>query len=64
VRYVEALQPPDKGGKLTLDFDAFKLNVKTEDYLTVTDDLHEFISEEYEKTIKQPVIDYMKSDGE
>jgi uncharacterized protein (TIGR04255 family) len=64
VRYVEALQPPDKGGKFTLDFDAFKLNVKTEDYLTVTDDLHEFISEEYEKTIKQPVIDYMKSDGE
>jgi uncharacterized protein (TIGR04255 family) len=64
VRYVEALQPAEKGGKLILDFDAFITNVKAQDCLTVTDNLHDFILEEYEKTIKAPVIEYMRKIGE
>ena len=64
VRYVEALQPIDKGAKLILDFDAYKMNVPAEDCLTATDSLHDIISEEYEKTIKAPVFDYMRNTGE
>ena len=64
VRYVESLQPIDKGAKLILDFDAYKSNVKAGDCLSVTDTLHDIISEEYEKTIKDPVIEYMRQTGE
>jgi uncharacterized protein (TIGR04255 family) len=64
LRYVEVLQTQEKGGKLILDFDAYKNDVRSEDYLSVTDDLHDFISEEYEKTIKQPVIEYMRQSRE
>jgi hypothetical protein len=64
LRYIEALQPTDKGGHLILDFDAYMTNVKAEDCLKVTDALHDFISAEYEKTIKEPVIQYMRKAGE
>ncbi|MBF0552783.1 MAG: TIGR04255 family protein, partial [Deltaproteobacteria bacterium] len=64
LRYVEALQPKEKGGKLTLDFDAYMTNVNADDLLTVTDDLHDLILAEYEKTIKNPIIEYMRKTGE
>jgi uncharacterized protein (TIGR04255 family) len=60
LRYIETLQKTDNKYKLILDFDAFQNDVDSTDYLTVTDILHTIISDEYEKTIKKPVYDYMK----
>jgi len=45
---------------LIMDFDAFSLNVKSSDYLTVCDELHTIISDEYEKALKEPVYEIMK----
>jgi uncharacterized protein (TIGR04255 family) len=63
IRYVEILKKKAKDDPsyiLVLDFDGFANNIKSEHYLTVTDALHSLISNEYEKSIKQPVIDYMR----
>ena len=46
--------------KLILDFDGFAMSIKARDYLTVTDGLHSIISDEYERTIKEPVKQYMR----
>ena len=45
---------------LILDFDGYAENIKSSDYLTVTDRLHELISQEYEVSIKEPVYRYMR----
>jgi uncharacterized protein (TIGR04255 family) len=58
--YMEALQKEKDEYKLVLDFDGFAEKVKSEDCLSVTDKLHEIISDEYEHTIREPVIEYMK----
>lgn len=60
IRYAESLQKIGEEDKLILDFDSFGENIASKDYLTVTDDLHTVISEEYEKTIKKPVYEYMR----
>jgi len=60
LHYVESLQKVKDEYKLILDFDGFATNVNPKDYLTVTDDLHQLISDEYEKTIKEPVKEYMR----
>ncbi len=43
-----------------LDFDGFANEVKYEDCLLVTDEIHDIISEEYFNTIKKPIIDWME----
>jgi uncharacterized protein (TIGR04255 family) len=58
--YAETLQKIKDEYKLNLDFDGFALNILSEDCLRVTDELHRLISEEYEKTIKEPVYNYMR----
>lgn len=61
LRYVESLKKvEDDRYVLMLDFDGFAMNVKPKDYLTVTDNLHTLIADEYEKTIKEPVKEYMR----
>ncbi len=60
LRYIESLQEIEGQYKLILDFDGYAENISPEDYLGVTDNLHEIISEEYERTIKGPVYEYMK----
>jgi len=60
--YIEALQKVEEEYKLILDFDAFANDIKREDYLNVTDELHSLIGEEYEKTIKEPVYKYMRKE--
>lgn len=60
LRYAESLQKNGEEYKLILDFDSFAENIASKDYLTVTDDLHKVISEEFEKTIKEPVYEYMR----
>ncbi|MBL7135472.1 MAG: TIGR04255 family protein [Candidatus Marinimicrobia bacterium] len=64
LRYIESLKKVDSGYKLILDFDGFAENINSEDYLTVTDELHTIILEEYEKTIREPVYQYMRQKKE
>jgi len=60
--YMEKLQKREEEYKLILDFDGFAKNISSEDCLKVTDKLHTIISEEYEKTIKEPVYEYMRQE--
>ncbi len=60
LRYIESLQANEGKHKLILDFDAFAENIPSKRVLTVTDALHEIISNEYDKTIKEPVKRYMR----
>ena len=63
LRYIESLQKTGDKYKLILDFDGFAVNISTQDYLRITDDLHAIISDEYERTIKEPVYEYMRQGG-
>ena len=60
LRFRESLKDTDGNLKFMLDFDSYALDVQSKDYLTVTDDLHQLISDEYESIIKEPVYDYMR----
>lgn len=60
IGYLETLKKEDKGYKLILDFDGFANKIEAKDYLTTTDNLHEFISDEYENSIKDPVREFMR----
>jgi len=64
LRYIEALKIKDEKSLLVLDYDAFAINIQAKDYLEVTDHLHSIIIEEYEKTIKDPVYEYMRKQKE
>jgi uncharacterized protein (TIGR04255 family) len=64
LRYIESLQKIGNEYKLILDFDGFAENIHSKDYLTITDKLHAIILEEYEKTIKEPVYQYMRQKKE
>ena len=61
--YSESLQKINDEYKLILDFDGFAESIASEDCLKITDDLHAIISEEYERTIKKPVYEYMQRSG-
>jgi uncharacterized protein (TIGR04255 family) len=60
LRYAESLQQTDSSQVVVLDFDAFTTNVKPNQYLPVTDKLHQLIIQEWKQVIKRPVIDYMR----
>lgn len=57
--YVESLQIIESKYKLILDFDGFAENIETDKFLVTADRLHKIISDEYEKTIKEPIYKYM-----
>lgn len=60
LRYRETLKITEEGNSLILDFDGFTSKEKTENYLIVTDELHELISDEFEKALKYPVLEIMR----
>jgi len=60
LRYVESLQEVNGKPVLILDFDGYTMNIKTKDFIEVTDRLHDIILAEYEKTITETVKDYMR----
>lgn len=60
--YMESLRKIEDGYKLILDFDGFANDVRSEDYLRVTDELHRIILEEFERTVKEPVFEYMRQE--
>jgi uncharacterized protein (TIGR04255 family) len=64
LRYVESLRKVKDQYQLILDFDSFKANIKPQDFLHVTDNLHTTISDEYEKTITELVKEYMRKPKE
>lgn len=64
LRYVEALRKRADKFILILDFDGFANNIEPKDCLDVTDKLHEMIAMEFEKTIKEPVKEYMRKGKE
>ena len=64
LRYVEALQTSENKNYLILDFDGFANDISSENYLSILDDLHDLIVDEYQKSIKTLVYDYMRSPAE
>ena len=58
--YMESLQQRDGKHVVVLDFDAFATNIKSEECLATTDALHELVTDEYDRTIKNPVREYMR----
>lgn len=60
IRYIESIQKSGNDYKLILDFDGYAENIKSLDYLSVTDRLHTIISNEYEQTIKEPLKEHMR----
>ncbi len=56
VKFHESFQDENGMLKYILDYDGYKFKVKSTDYLTVTDNLHEMISQEFEKSNKRAVI--------
>ncbi|MGC1119620.1 MAG: TIGR04255 family protein [Candidatus Methanofastidiosia archaeon] len=63
LRYIESLRKKGDECILILDFDGFAVDISSEDYLRVTDNLHTIISNEYERTIREPVYEYMRRGG-
>jgi uncharacterized protein (TIGR04255 family) len=59
--YRESLQKRDDKDILILDYDAFANNIPTEKYLGISDNLHKIISDEFSKSIKEPVVAIMKT---
>ncbi|KKL96618.1 hypothetical protein LCGC14_1842710, partial [marine sediment metagenome] len=61
LRYAEELkQQEDDQWMLLLDFDASKENIEPKDCLTVTDDLHVLIADEFKRTAQEPFEQYMR----
>jgi uncharacterized protein (TIGR04255 family) len=59
--YTEALLIKDDNKcVLIIDIDGSIINIVPEKYLEITDELHRLISLEYERTIKEPVYEYMR----
>ncbi|NQU88540.1 MAG: TIGR04255 family protein [Mariniphaga sp.] len=58
--YGEKVLKKDEQWTVFLDFDAFANNIKAEDFLTVTDELHDINVDEFKKVIKEPVYEYMR----
>lgn len=64
LRYSESLRKTEKGEyKLVHDFDGRAGRTQVDRCMEVLDSLHEVILEEYEKTIKEPVKEYMRQKG-
>lgn len=58
--YRETMKKIDGEFTLELDFDGFALDVKPNEYLSVTDELHTLISNEFEATANESLIEYMR----
>lgn len=64
LRYLESFKKIGNEYKLILDFDGFAENIKSESALEVTDKLHEIINEEFQNSIREPIINYMRTKKE
>jgi uncharacterized protein (TIGR04255 family) len=64
LRFVESLRKTESKHILVLDYDAFATNIEPDNYLNVTDELHDVVISEFEKSIKEPLYQYMRSEPE
>jgi len=64
LRYIESLKKVEEAYKLIMDFDGYSGKIEAKEYLPTTDKLHEIISNEFERSIKQPLIDFMRAKQE
>lgn len=62
LRYIEKLDLQSNPPKLILDFDGFAQNIDAKNILLCTDNLHDLILAEFEKTIKEPIYKYMRGE--
>lgn len=62
LRYAEIYNANINPISLTLDFDGSANNVQSHECLTITDELHDLIAEEYKATIKEPIYTYMRGE--
>lgn len=60
MRYVETYQEREDVIDYALDFDGWAVNVSPAVYLKTTDALHDLISDEYQNSIKAPMVDHMR----
>jgi uncharacterized protein (TIGR04255 family) len=60
IRHMESLQLTPAGDKLIIDLDAAAENVPSEHVMDSADNLHETVSDEFNTTIKGPVVDFMR----
>jgi uncharacterized protein (TIGR04255 family) len=64
LRFVEMLNINNNNLSVILDFDGFAQDIESSSYLSVTNDLHDMISQEFEHSIKAPVFEYMQRQKE
>jgi hypothetical protein len=60
-RHLESMRLTPEGGQLVLDLDAWAENVPSENVMASTDVLYETIATGFRDTVKQPIIDYMRT---
>jgi hypothetical protein len=49
---------------IIMDFDGYSEKIESKDYLETSDKLHDIISDEFEGSIKEPLISFMRSKEE
>jgi len=64
LRYIESLKKVEEAYKLIMDFDGYSGKIEAKEYLPTTDKLHGIISNEFERSIKKPLIDFMRAKQE
>jgi len=64
LKFSEIFHDDGKELKFTLDFDGYALNIESGNYLSITDKLHDLISNEFEASAKKPLFDYMRTKKE
>lgn len=64
LKYIESFQKIESEFKLILDFDGHARDIKPDDCMKITDDLHDLLSDEYQITLKEPVFEYMRNVGD
>ncbi len=64
LRYAESLQSEGESRKLILDFDAWSENIEPSATIDVTDQLHDIVWDEFQRTIKEPILEYMRRPAE
>ncbi len=61
LRYIESVQGEGENRKLILDFDAWSEDIDPNATMETTDELHDIISSEFRNTIKEPILQYMRT---
>lgn len=61
IRYAEAILERKPNSVLQIDMDAFAENVLASDVIATADRLHDIVRREFESTVNDPVIKYMRT---